>query len=796
MLKASRSGLRACSRCVVRQASQTQQRRWLAGAATGAARLDPASTPAFHSQPGAKHDDSLLRQLFDSPQTFKQFEPPSSRALTGKNAGLFRNKYLTSPKGFITFANTTLERAQKLVDKVLAASTVEEYKAVVRDMDRLSDLLCRVLDVSDFVRVTHPDGRIQEAASQAWALVYQYMNQLNTTTGLSEQLGKALGNPEVVSSWTEEERTVGELLQQDFMKSAIHLPEGSRNRFVEISQNISELGSVFVEDMTPEQDRIVLPSSKFHGMDPRIAQNYISRGTMYLPTMSPEATVALRSVHDEDTRKAIYLATRTASGRSVKILEAMLRLRAELANLSGFENYGQLALRDRMMAKTPESVHQFLLALAKHNTPRVEKEIADLMQAKGQNMHASSATDLHPWDKDYYMESIRRDMRSRRRGHDVLSSYFSLGTVMQGLSRLFTRLYGIRLVPRDTLPGETWHPDVRRLDVVSDTDGHVAVLYCDLFYRADKSPNPAHFTVRCSREISDQEIHEAAQAISNRREEASTDAAISEANDGMHVSKQAGTAKQLPTIALVCDFHHERSSKNEPALLHYYQMETLFHEMGHAIHSVLARTSLQNVAGTRCATDFAELPSTLMEHFCADPTVLQMFARHYETDEPLPYELVSERLQVLKRFEASDRENQIIMAMLDQQYHASHPGQANFDSTEIYHNLQRTYGKLPPDVAGTRWQGFFGHLFGYGSTYYSYLFDQVLSERVWRVVFAAGKNGAALDRANGERLKENLLKWGGSRDPWRCLSDALQDERLINGDEEAMRLVGSWGIKD
>ncbi|KAK8027368.1 Peptidase family M3 [Apiospora marii] len=778
MLKASRSGLRACSRCIVQQAPRPQQRRCLAGAAAGAARLDPANTPAFHAQPGAKYDDSVLRQLFDSPQTFKEFEPPSSRALTGKNVGLFRNKYLTSPKGFIVFANNTLERAQKLVDKVLAASTVEEYKSVVRDMDRLSDLLCRVLDVSDFVRVTHPDGRIQEAASQAWALVYQYMNQLNTTTGLSEQLGTALGNPEVVSSWTEEEKTVGELLQQDFMKSAIHLPEGSRNRFVEISQQISELGSAFVEDMTPEQDRIVLPSSKFHGMDPRIAQDYTRRGTTHLPSLSPAATVALRSVHDEDTRKAIYFATRTASGRSVQILEAMLRLRAELANLSGFESYGQLALRDRMMAKSPESVHQFLLALAKHNGPRVEQEISDLMQAKRQNVHASSAIDLQPWDKDYYMESIRRDMRSRRRGNDILSSYFSLGTVMQGLSRLFTRLYGIRLVPRDTLPGETWHPDVRRLR------------------RPDKSPNPAHFTVRCSREISEQEIHEAAQAISNRREEASTDAAITEANDGMHVSKQAGSVKQLPTIALICDFHHEQSSKNEPALLHYYQMETLFHEMGHAIHSVLARTSLQNVAGTRCATDFAELPSTLMEHFCADPTVLRMFARHYETDEPLPYELVSERLQVLKRFEASDRENQIIMAMLDQQYHALRSGRASFDSTEIYHSLQRTYGKLPPDAEGTRWQGFFGHLFGYGSTYYSYLFDQVLSERVWRVVFSAGQNGGALDRANGERLKENLLKWGGSRDPWRCLSDALQDERLINGDEKAMRLVGSWGIRD
>ncbi|KAI1845270.1 hypothetical protein JX266_008580 [Neoarthrinium moseri] len=793
MLRPLRTGLWTCTRCLRQASHNAPRRRWLT-VASGAARhgLDAASKPIDFTPPDSKHDDSLLRQLFDSPQTFKEFAPPSSRAFNGDNVGLFRNKYLTSPEGFLNFANVTLEKAQKLVDKVLQASTLDEYKIIVRDLDRLSDLLCRVLDVSDFVRVTHPDEKIQQAASHAWALVYQYMNQLNTTTGLCDQLGKALDNPEVRSSWTEEEETVAILLRQDFLKSAIHLPKESRDKFVDISQKISELGSVFVEEMAPEDHQLRLPSSRFQGMDPRLAQKYTSRGSIYLPTMSPEATVALRSVLDEDTRKLIYYATRTSSTRSIKILETLLSLRSELATLSGFDSYGQMALRDRMMAKSPESVHQFLLSLAQHNGKFVDQEVADLLALKKQNPHTANSASLEPWDKDFYMESIRRSMRSHRRESDTLSSFFSLGTVMQGLSRLFTRLYGIRLVPRDTLPGETWHPDVRRLDVVSDTDGHVAVLYVDLFYRSDKSPNPAHFTVRCSREISDQEIQEAALET----ETTSRDEAIEAANDGMHVSQQSGAVKQLPTIALVCDFHHDRRAKNQPALLDYYQMETLFHEMGHAIHSVLARTSLQNVAGTRCATDFAELPSTLMEHFCADPTVLGLFARHYETDEPLPYELVAERLKVVNRFEASDRENQIILAMLDQEYHSSQPSNPEFDSTAVYHKLQREHGRLPPDGPGTRWQGFFGHLFGYGSTYYSYLFDQTLSERVWRVVFSGGQNGGALDRVKGEHLKENLLKWGGSRDPWKCLSGALQDERLANGDEKAMALVGSWGIKE
>ena len=266
------------------------------------------------------------------------------------------------------------------------------------------------------------------------------------------------------------------------------------------------------------------------------------------------------------------------------------------------------------------------------------------------------------------------------------------------------------------------------------------------------------------------------------------------ANDGMAFSRNGGVLKQLPTIALVCDFPQSETAGVKPAFLTYFQMETLFHEMGHAIHSILARTSLQNVAGTRCATDLAELPSTLMEHFAADPTVLGLFARHYETDEPLAYEAVAERLKRSRRFEGSDTENQIILAMLDQKYHSALAADPSFDSTEVFRNLQLQFGNIPADPRGTRWQGFFGHLFGYGSTYYSYLFDRVLAERVWRVVFSSGENGGAINRDNGERLKENLLKWGGSRDPWRCLAAALKDDRLANGDEKAMALVGSWGL--
>ncbi|KAK0656670.1 hypothetical protein B0T16DRAFT_399888 [Cercophora newfieldiana] len=794
VLSALRPRRWVCPSCVLRRATpvrSTKQRRWLSVASQQELQSPPPrAAPSIRVQgKGALNtaSDADLRDIFDNPQAWKGFTDHSS-----PNSGLFRNRYLSRPEGFIEFAHISLARAQSVVDKVLRASTLEEYRAVVRDLDRLSDILCRVLDMTDFVRVTHPDRYTQEMASAAYEKMYEYMNQLNTMTGLSDQLDKALGNPDVTSSWSEEENMVAEVLRLDFAKSAVSLPQAARDRFVSLSSEISRVSTDFIQDMAPEQSYVSLPSSRLRGMDPVEARSLTSRGMIHIPTLSSAAASALRTVQDEEARKFIYYASRTASSRSVEQLETLMRLRGELATLSGFESYGHLALRDRMMAKTPEAVVQFLQALATNNRPRAQAETASQFQQK--LLQHPKAYRLDPWDKDFYAETIRRSMIPTAQRHsDSLSSYFSLGVVIQGISRILTRLYGIKLVPRETTVGETWHPDVRRLDVVSDTDGHIAVLYCDLFYRPDKSPNPAHFTLRCSREIFEPELAEVGAQVQGGQGMPRFESPELAATDGMAFSRKGKVVKQLPTIALICDFQQASRAKSHPTLLSFFQVETLFHEMGHAVHSILARTSFQNVSGTRCATDLAELPSTLMEYFAADPAVLSQFARHYETDEPLPYELLAEKLQRTRRFEASETENQIILAMLDQELHSKQALSPDFCSTHIYQNLQYQFSSAPPDPMGTRWQGFFGHLSGYGSTYYSYLFDRVLAQRVWNVVFQAGRDKASLERENGERLKEGLLKWGGGRDPWKCLSDVLRDERLEDGGEGAMALVGSWG---
>ena len=727
-------------------------------------------------------EDTTLRQIFDAHDFWLQFSQNHSSDLTRLSRGLFQNQYLREPSGFLKYARVTQKKCRKIVDDVLSASSIEAYAAIPRQLDLLSDSLCRVLDIADFVRCTHPDTRYQEAAIQAYAFLFDYMNVLNTTPGLNAQLRKAISTHEASGSWNEEEKTVAQILLRDFSNSAIELPAEKRRRFVELSNQMKTLGNEFLAGMTPTTPYLDFDVRQLKGMDPLILARWSDgRERVRLPTVGDVPYAALGTVEDEATRRDIYIAGRQSSRNQIKLLERLMVTRAKIANLSGHESYAHMNLSDKL-AKSPEAVDSFLTALSADNASRVMQELARIKEMK---VADGISTEIGQWDLVYYRNRLNVDLRPKCRKPDFMSAYFSLGTVMQGLSRLFNRLYGIRFVPCGTSPGETWSPDVRRLNVLHETDGHVAILYCDLFERAGKNPNPTHFTLRCSRLISSSETGNGSDSPQD-------------VNDGMAVSSSINSNEyyQLPILALICDFPHP-SDASVPALLGFQDVKTLFHEMGHAIHSILGRTTLQVVSGTRCPTDFAELPSVLMEYFASDPSVLALFARHWETGATLPYELVEDSLLMQGRGQGVQTEMQILFSLLDQAYHSSLPLNMNgaFDSTKAFFEVYDKYSSVR-EPRRTNAQGFFGHLVEYGGTYYSYLFDRAIAGKVWKEVFRGGKDNGGVDREAGERYKDEVLKWGGGRSGWACVSGVLGEERLKDGGKEAMEEVGKWGVHD
>lgn len=204
------------------------------------------------------------------------------------------------------------------------------------------------------------------------------------------------------------------------------------------------------------------------------------------------------------------------------------------------------------------------------------------------------------------------------------------------------------------------------------------------------------------------------------------------------------------------------------------------------VSAMIGRTEYGNVAGTRCATDFVELPSILMEHFLTSPEVLSLF---FPEGAPRTIELVTRAPHT--PFQVIEAHSHILLASLDQHYHSEIALSPSFDSTRELRNIQNSQGVLPY-VEGTSWQTSFGHLFSYGASYYSYLFDRAIASRVWARVF----RDAPLDRERGERFKNEVLRYGGGKDPWHMVSGLLKEPMLMDGGPGAMREVGKWGVED
>lgn len=703
------------------------------------------------------------------------------RSTSDLETGLFQNSYLKSANGLVEFTQHSFEKAKELVQKIHSIETQDEMKYYIKDLDQLSDVLCRVIDLCEFIRATHPDKKFVQTAQQCHEKMFEIMNILNTDVRLCDLLTQCLRESDVLGLDSEEIRT-GKILLEDFEKSGIYMKPEIREKFIQLSQEISVIGQDFINNTEYVRSNYIKISCEL--MDAHVNKMVCSQmkkditGEYYkVPTYGYIPHTLLRTCSDEVIRMKIWTEMHSCSDAQIERLTKLISLRVELAKLLGSQNFAQYQLHGKM-AKTPENVSGFLESLVHSTRIKAASELKPLAVLKSeltgtQTPHTSEEVLelMKPWDRDYYgsIQALAQRRSSSLDNGESISSSFSLGVVMQGLSDLFEKIYGIKLVPATPKTGETWSPDVRRIDVVDEHDGLIGVMYCDLFEREGKTPNPAHFTVCCSRNM--------------YLNEADTSTIQVGVNSN-------GQKFQLPVISLVCDFRWVEvnmgdGKHQQMCLLQLNEIETLFHEMGHAMHSMLGRTQLQNVSGTRCATDFVELPSILMEHFARDTRVLSSISSHYKTGESLDVEVLKNHQLENQFLQNCETFSQIKMSFLDQELHnLDHTTDGSIDVIAIYHRLERRLAVLPDDQSN--WCGKFGHLFGYGASYYSYLFDRAIASKIWDHLFEQDP----FNRTNGTKFKEGLLQWGGSRDPWYLLSQVLDEPRLAKGDEWGMRYIG------
>lgn len=746
---------------------------------------------------GTEADAKVLRELFDSPERNK------SRIDSSKGSiGLFLSDALSSTESFEALAQRTLLRCQLIVSRILSApqNGPQEMRRVVRNLDRLSDLLCGIIDCAELIRNAHPDKSWVDCANRTYEGLCGYMNELNTHTGLYHILAQVLNDPNLRSQLSQEALAVAHVFLRDFEKSGIHLPDQQRSKFVQLSDEILVLGRSFLQNGAEVQVAEgelyeEIPIEWLNGAPKQIVETLKKtqvevNGKLRIRHNTWAMQVLAKYVPDSRAREVGYRSMNSGTPSQINVLENLIDRRAELANLTGFESFASMTLADKM-ARKPENVDRFLNSLTDHHKQLALKDLKKLSELK---VAEEGNSQFKEWDRDYYTEKFIRNLNLKSTAPPI-GSFFSVGTVFAGLSRLFESLYGITLRSSTPLKGETWADEVSKMDVMEE-GRKIGTIYADLYNRSGKPPSAAHYTVRCSRRTDDDDdMGDFYYGRLSSGEQVSV-------QEGMQTlatldtnpveSKDRQGKYQLPIVVLLFDFLRPTTSGN-PSLLSWQEVETLFHEMGHAIHSMIGRTEYHNVSGTRCATDFVELPSILMEYFVSSPEVIGLVARHHATDAALPYSHLQSHLNVQRSLDSLETHNQIILASLDQMYHRQTVHTQRDDTTKMMKILQSQVGILPP-TQGTSWQVNFSHLFGYGATYYSYLFDRVIASRIWQKLFM----NSPLDREAGEAFKTRVLAHGGGRDPWHMLADVLKDEKLAEGGEntKAMEAVGSWGIAD
>lgn len=410
------------------------------------------------------------------------------------------------------------------------------------------------------------------------------------------------------------------------------------------------------------------------------------------------------------------------------LLSELVKARHELAQICGFNTYAERALKGSLF-ENPQSVIEFLNHLSENLQPHANLDFQLMNKYKILDTSKHS-TKLAAWDVAYYTNRVKRSLLHMSTAE--YQPYFSLGTCMDGLNNLITNLFGTTFQNVPLEPGEAWAADIYKLAVVHESEGLLGFIYCDFFEREGKPHQDCHFTIRGGKLL----------------------------KDGSY---------QCPIVVLMLNLPPLERTK--PTLLSPGMVDNLFHEMGHAMHSMLARTRYQHVTGTRCSTDLAEVPSVLMEYFACDPRILKTFARHYKTKEVIPEPLLQKLCASKHLFTASEMQHQVFYSVLDQLYHGEYILKDGITTTDILAGTQANYCSLPY-VQNTAWQLRFSHLVGYGAKYYSYLVSRALASWIWETYFEANP----LDRSNGEKYRRECLAHGGGKPPHALITDFLKRE--------------------
>mmetsp|Transcript_19214 Transcript_19214/g.24734 ORF Transcript_19214/g.24734 Transcript_19214/m.24734 type:complete len:733 (+) Transcript_19214:91-2289(+) len=690
------------------------------------------------------------------PHQLKQIKTTCARFLSNDaRQGLYSIPELLEPSDFSKTAQQAMESCDSLCssfDTPPTPKTRQQAVDVLYRLDEISRVVCNVIDAAELCRSSHIDESWRMAANQAFTILSDYIAQLNANVNLFQALKNITGQPTLLRELSDEEQRFALLLQTEFERDGIHFSDDTRQHVRQVQNSIVQLEGEFHRNMVHFQRNFgalrsdvedVMPSQVLEQV---FGINSQSDSTIELTNNQQLLQTLLKYSPSPSLRKQVYMEHSTAVPENLDVLLELRIQRHNLARTLGYESYAERVLSDNKMARSTSDVAKFLTNLSAQNEPIYKKEMALMTRAKEQ-LEGGGA--VEPWDVSYLSGLLKAQL-----GYDSqqVSQFLTLSRCLESIKILCRELFDIIMVENEIAGQDRWDGTtskedhrVRCFSFQEEATGRsLGTMYLDLHPREGKYGHAAHFTVRCGCVVN---------------------------GLGSTTGDDREVEYQLPVVALVCNLSSGGTSEG-PGMLSHGDVETLFHEMGHALHSLLSRTSFQHVSGTRAAMDFVETPSHLFENYVWDPNFLKILAVNTRTGEPISDELITKLEQSRNQLQAVERRTQILYAMFDQQLFGMPMGSeetmfSRNASTDIFANLHKSMGI--PFAEGTHWHSRFGHLVSYGAGYYSYLYAQEFAKSIWDQKL----KGKSLNKDSGREIWHKFLIHGGAKDPQLMLQDLL-----------------------
>ena len=604
---------------------------------------------------------------------------------------------------------------------------VPDFDNTITALERSGRLLAKVSAVFYDLVSAHSNPQILEIDKEVSLRMARHWNPIMMNAVLFGRIAM-LHEKRAELKLTGEQNRLLERTYTRFHRAGAGLSEEAKARMAEINERLAHLGTTFSHHLLgdeqdwllelSEDDRAGLPDS-FIASARAAAEERGMAGKAIVTLSRSTVETFLKTSARRDLREKVFRAFIARGGNGNKndnkdIIVEVLGLREESARLLGYPTYAAYRLADSM-AKTPEAVRGLLERVWK---PARERALADRDELQALIAKEGGNFSLAPWDWRYYAEKLRQAKANF--DDDTIKPYLTLDHMVEAAFDCATRLFGITFTERKDIP--LWHPDVRVWEVRDASGDHRALFYGDYFARPSKRSGAW---------------------MTSLREQQKLDGEVA------------------PLIINVCNF--AKGAEGEPSLLSPDDARTLFHEFGHGLHGMLSNVTYPSLSGTSVFTDFVELPSQLYEHWQERPEVLQKFARHYQTGEPLPEEL-------LKRFLAARKFNQgfatvefVSSALLDLEFH-SQPASASRD-VDAFERAELEKIGMPQEIVMRHRPTQFGHVFSgdyYAAGYYSYMWSEVMDADAFGAFEEAGN---IFDPAVAKRLHDDIYSTGGSVDP-------------------------------